>query len=241
MKKILVIPDIHGRDYWKKVVNQHIDDVDQIVFLGDYFDSFDIKPLFQIHNFKEIMEIRKMFSDKVITLIGNHDYHYLRFTNSQYSGYNNLFQADIYDILKQNLDYLQICCIFDDKLFSHAGVSNYWLKLASIDSDDIENLENNINKILQDFPQYLDFAYLRPENSSLTTRYPNSYGDNFYQTPIWIRPMSLMSNDALIKDITQVVGHTHQNNVKTKVVEKTNSKFIFTDVYDTLKDEIIIL
>jgi predicted phosphodiesterase len=86
MKKILVIPDIHGRDYWKKVVNQHIDDVDQIVFLGDYFDSFDIKPLFQIHNFKEIMEIRKMFSDKVITLIGNHDYHYLRFTNSQYSG-----------------------------------------------------------------------------------------------------------------------------------------------------------
>lgn len=241
MNRILVIPDIHGRDYWKKAVSENINTVDKIVFLGDYFDSFDIKPLVQIHNFKEIMKLKKQYQNKVITLIGNHDYHYLRYTNSKYSGYKELFQADIYDVLKENLEYLQICCIFDDKLFSHAGVSDFWLKLAKIDSNDRENLETNINKILHVSPQYLDFAWLLPNNNSLTTRYPNSYGDNIYQTPIWIRPTSLMSNDSIISNITQVVGHTHQEKVIIKHNKKYNAKFIFTDVYDTLIDEIIIL
>ena len=38
--KIVVIADIHGRDLWKKQVEEL---ADMYVFLGDYFDSFSIK------------------------------------------------------------------------------------------------------------------------------------------------------------------------------------------------------
>lgn len=39
-KRILVVPDVHGRTFWKKPVNKYIDQVDRIVFLGDYLDPY---------------------------------------------------------------------------------------------------------------------------------------------------------------------------------------------------------
>jgi hypothetical protein len=38
---MLVIGDVHGQDFWKPIVNDHIDE-DYIVFVGDYFDSYSI-------------------------------------------------------------------------------------------------------------------------------------------------------------------------------------------------------
>jgi predicted phosphodiesterase len=40
--KIVAIGDIHGRDYWKQIIEQE-QDADVFVFVGDYFDSFTIK------------------------------------------------------------------------------------------------------------------------------------------------------------------------------------------------------
>ena len=37
--KILVIPDIHGRCFWRLHVN-NIDKYDKVVFLGDYVDPY---------------------------------------------------------------------------------------------------------------------------------------------------------------------------------------------------------
>ena len=39
-KRILVIPDIHGETFWKEPVQKYIDQVDRIVFLGDYLDPY---------------------------------------------------------------------------------------------------------------------------------------------------------------------------------------------------------
>lgn len=39
-KKILVVPDVHGRMFWKEPVSKYIDQVDRIVFLGDYLDPY---------------------------------------------------------------------------------------------------------------------------------------------------------------------------------------------------------
>ncbi len=35
--KIITIGDIHGRDFWKKILEEPMD---QLVFIGDYFDSY---------------------------------------------------------------------------------------------------------------------------------------------------------------------------------------------------------
>ena len=40
--KILVIPDVHGRRFWKRPLERYIKKVDKIVFLGDYFDPYHV-------------------------------------------------------------------------------------------------------------------------------------------------------------------------------------------------------
>ena len=79
MSKTIYIGDIHGRDVWGEIVAKH-DDADNIVFIGDYFDSFDIPAVIQLDNIKKIVEFKKKreldTSRKVYLLIGNHDIHY---------------------------------------------------------------------------------------------------------------------------------------------------------------------
>ncbi|NBP57427.1 metallophosphoesterase, partial [bacterium] len=38
--KTIFIGDIHGRSIWKEIVEQ--EKPDRVIFIGDYFDSFDI-------------------------------------------------------------------------------------------------------------------------------------------------------------------------------------------------------
>ena len=75
--KLIALGDIHGRNIWKQILAKE-DNFDKIVFIGDYFDSKDgISVLQEIENFKEILELKKKFKDKVVLLFGNHDFHYL--------------------------------------------------------------------------------------------------------------------------------------------------------------------
>ena len=56
--KTIIIGDIHGRSVWKQIVEKE-QDAHKIVFLGDYFDSFDIKGVEQLHNFNEIIKFKQ--------------------------------------------------------------------------------------------------------------------------------------------------------------------------------------
>ena len=80
-KRILVLPDVHGRLFWKEPVQKYIDVVDRVVFLGDYLDpygdeggDYDAESIFE--NLKEIVELKRNNMDKVVLLKGNHDQHY---------------------------------------------------------------------------------------------------------------------------------------------------------------------
>lgn len=37
--KILIIPDVHGRTFWKYAID-NIDKYDKVIFLGDYLDPY---------------------------------------------------------------------------------------------------------------------------------------------------------------------------------------------------------
>ena len=86
--KTLVLGDTHGRSFWKLIT--HIEQPDRVIFIGDYFDSFDIKGVDQIQNFKEIIEYKETARTKVgtleekkvevILLIGNHTLLYMQTT-----------------------------------------------------------------------------------------------------------------------------------------------------------------
>ena len=40
MSKILCIPDIHCRKFWRKAINEYKNSVDKVIFLGDYIDPY---------------------------------------------------------------------------------------------------------------------------------------------------------------------------------------------------------
>ena len=76
--QILVIPDVHGRSFWKEAVDKH--PTLPIIFLGDYLDPYareHITPDEALANFKDIIAFKQANNERVTLLIGNHEIHYL--------------------------------------------------------------------------------------------------------------------------------------------------------------------
>lgn len=72
--KILVLPDMHGRQFWRKPC-ENVEMYDKIIFLGDYLDPYDFENVSvenAIDNFKEIIELKEKHTSKTVLLLGNH-------------------------------------------------------------------------------------------------------------------------------------------------------------------------
>jgi hypothetical protein len=206
MNKWIAIGDIHGRTDWKQIVEMELHKVDRIIFVGDYFDSFDIPMLNQIKNFSEIVKFAREYPDKVVLLIGNHDYHYLS-VGETYSGFNPHYAMGIeHDYLRPNLDLFKICHREGEFLFSHAGFTRTWVKDLKIN---IDNIDSEVN----DFWKYKQHVFgWRRNPAKKMSAYTDHYGDNIWQGPLWVRPDSL--NADKIYGYTQVVGHTEMSGIK---------------------------
>jgi hypothetical protein len=225
MTKWIAIGDIHGRDTWKAIVEKEAGNVDYIIFVGDYFDSFDISVKKQVSNFKELLALKESVTlhDKIILLTGNHDYHYLPHMNTGkmsrsecYSGYR--YDRETLSLLKYAYDnkLIQMAYLIDNRyLFTHAGVTNTWLDriINEWTNDAFQNSDLAIDEIINDC-----FVY-RPHLFKFSTTYKSeqdgaisAYGDNIWQSPLWVRPDSL-SRDSV--DYFQIVGHTENiNNIQ---------------------------
>lgn len=214
MKKIISIGDTHGKDTWKKIVAK--EEFDKIIFIGDFFDSFDIKGDVQIENFKDIIQYKKDNMDKVVLLIGNHDYHYLD-VGEQYSGYQKGYQYVINSLLKENLNLMQMCFLHELYLFTHAGVTKTWCENNKIDHH--LNIEDSINDLFKFKP----FAFRFTPGEAYS-----EYGDEICQTPIWVRPASLRED--IIPNFIQIVGHTRQEEITI------TEDVILIDVLDSINE-----
>jgi hypothetical protein len=206
--KWIAIGDSHGRRTWKSIVEKHIDEVDRIIFVGDYFDSFNIPMLDQIRNFSEILKLKRENPDKIVLLLGNHDYHYLSIGET-YSGFNSTYAMGIeHDYLKPNLDLFKICHREGEFLFSHAGFTRTWVKDLKIN---IDNIDSEVN----DFWKYKQHVFgWRRNPAKKMSAYTDHYGDDIWQGPLWVRPNSLDADK--IKGYVQVVGHTEGDKIKYK-------------------------
>ena len=139
MVKVIIIPDVHGRTFWKDVVEKYSDskyDKVPIVFLGDYLDPYDqedIRFKDAFTNFKEIVEFKRNNPDRVILLLGNHDLHYINTSsNCRSSRYDRMHSSEIRKIFMDNLDVFQLMWKVDidsiTYVFSHAGITLEWLQ-----------------------------------------------------------------------------------------------------------------
>lgn len=200
MMKIIALGDTHGRDNWKQVIAK--ERFDKIVFIGDYFDSHEgVSAAKQKKNFKEIIAYKKRNPEKVVLLMGNHDFHYLENIDETYSGYQEKYTISIQALLQPAVDkgLLQMCFRWKLILFTHAGVTETWCRNHLQRTDSIDH---DINCLFQQNPAAFEFALGRTNDPT---------GDDPEQSPIWVRPKSLLEDglDAYV----QVVGHTVQKKI----------------------------
>ena len=154
MSKILIIPDVHGRSFWKQAVEQYANECDRIIFLGDEVDPYGDENITRkeaINTLKNIIEFKVNNKDKTILLLGNHAAHYFikgfpkstRFDSSNarkirelYSSHISLFKLAYEETVNEK-----------KYLFTHAGLMNSWVNRNSdiISNTSVEQLNGLIN------------------------------------------------------------------------------------------------
>ncbi|MCQ2159727.1 MAG: metallophosphoesterase [Bacteroidales bacterium] len=216
-KNILIIPDIHGRVFWKEAVSKT--SFDKVVFLGDYLDPYyhdmilhDITKDTAVENFKEIIGYKKAHPKSTVLLLGNHDCTYLYGRSICYSRCDDFRYDDIRRLFKENKDQFQLA--FDIVMrkrryvFSHAGISIKWMdrNMAGWTSDNMVELLNDANAatLTSINPEETPFAAAL----AITGKYRGRSTDD-YASPVWM-DAELMHESAQLEGITQIVGHTQR-------------------------------
>lgn len=211
---MIIIPDVHGRTFWKQSVEDASPEED-ILFLGDYLDPYPyegITPESSIKRFEEILELKKKFPEKVTLLLGNHDlmgYHtdemgYCRTDLENLERIRKLFYA--------NHGLFQMAAIREKHgkkfVFSHAGILRRWAEMPEVASilsvtpDNLEEIVNRLNRMWQDKDPSL-FAAL---NHISRIR----GGTDNYGSPVWADMDEWSREDADYPGFYQIFGHSQQ-------------------------------
>ena len=165
--KTIILGDLHGINAWKLAIsNEKLTKDDRVIFLGDYFDSFDksLTSTIQINNFLDIVEYKKSCEasngPEVVILIGNHDYHYFKLTFSERcSGYQYLMASFISQAIEDNKHHLQIAYQFGDYLCTHAGVSQVFMNsVFGNDGWNLDTICQDINELFKHKPKCIAFS-----------------------------------------------------------------------------------
>lgn len=159
MSKILIVPDVHGRKFWHKA-EELINEVDKIIFLGDYLDpyfwegvTFETAML----EFKNILTFKQKNPEKVILLTGNHDVHYIILEFMNCSRLNLDERVKIHELFQSNIDKFNLIYQHDNYLFSHSGIYQEWIDKYNITLEELFDLKTffqNRWKTLEDVGMY---------------------------------------------------------------------------------------
>ena len=180
--KILLIPDIHGREFW---LEPCLEWEGQIIFLGDYHDPYpdQVSVEDSLTNLWKLTEFYKDNSDRCIMLLGNHDFSYVGTEiTCRYDRKNHKEVTKLLEDLSLKVIHIQ-----DNIIFSHAGVTQDWLGHNHINLYDLIKLPID-NSILSQIP------YIR-----------GGYAE--YGSPIW-EDLRLFNASHLPDNYYQIFGHT---------------------------------
>ena len=201
-KRLVIIPDVHGRDFWRDAVRDNPDG--EFLFLGDYLDPYELEGISEAEAFRgleDILEFKKGHPDRVTLLWGNHDLHYLypEFMGSRYdfnhaeryarmfSDHQTLFKM-AYEANVAGKRYL----------FSHAGVGLGWIK-NNFPALEPEEINATLLNDLVGYPAFM---------SALGDVSAYRFGDKEYGSMIWadIHEQSALENQ--FPGVIQVFGHS---------------------------------
>lgn len=194
--EILVIPDVHGRTFWREPIM--FDKFEHIVFLGDYFDPYPMECISEqdaLVQFADILKCKKANPHNITLLIGNHDAHYW-WMEGKGCRYSNQYDDILHSIFRYNeqlfkLVHTLVVC-GKTYVFSHAGVMPEWLHDNKLDNVMYEDL----NELL-----------FRPNIGILKQASCYRGGNARYPSPIWADMYDI--NDSKHREgVYQIFGHT---------------------------------
>lgn len=216
-KDWIVIPDVHGRTFWRDAIEQY-PDLD-VVFLGDYLDPYPwehISSVDAISNFNDILQFKEKNKDRVTLLLGNHDFSYI------YPGICNC--RKLYD------DAEMISAMFEDGfsdgmfemckmlpgdrvLLSHAGIQlgwlNKWLNMIVDDLSFDNLLEGGIDtKVLREFADVINEKCKSKSDDFFRSLRDVSFwrgGEEIAGSMVWADMREFFNYN---KEIYQIFGHT---------------------------------
>lgn len=123
MTTTLICGDLHGKI---EVAKELLEEKNkQIIFVGDYLDSFDRSIADQIDLLDMILDAVKTRSE-VTALMGNHELSYL-VDSMRASGWKSSTQAHVLSRKVDMQNYLEYMTEAHGYLITHAGVSASWL------------------------------------------------------------------------------------------------------------------
>ena len=223
--QILVIPDVHGRSFWKEAVDKHLSlpvgqSVRTVVFLGDYLDPYsreNITPEEALANFKDIIALKQTNMDKVTLLIGNHEIHYLD-TFYKFSRKDTLNADYIHQLLVDNLPLFSMASQAEmngkNFLFTHAGIVESWWKKHFPDTPtDMASICNALNAKMSNMETLGAFI-----DDALMDISKRRKGEAEAGSCLWA-DLDEHKKSKSFNGIYQVFGHTQQK--KKAVIKKS--------------------
>lgn len=209
-RQILIIPDVHGRTFWKEPV-RNIDKYEKVIFLGDYLDPYPSEGISiedAIKIFKEIIALKEKYPEKVILLLGNHDVHYLWFKEAAFATRFSFAKVvDIMGLFHFNKELFSIVhsefVVDKTYLFSHAGINRKWLKY------------NNLELPLTGVDSFLKGLYDNAEGRTMLFQIGTSRGGkNPSSGLVWADYIFDMGagKENIGDNYYQIVGHTRSFN-----------------------------
>lgn len=202
MDQLIIIPDVHGRDFWRAAVRDYPDG--EFLFLGDYLDPYqheDITEEQALAGLLDILDFKRRNPDRVTLLWGNHDLHYMypEMMGSRYDFENAERNAHLFWD-NQTLFKMAFETVAGGRrfLFSHAGVGMGWIR-NSFPGLEPEELTAELFNDLVGYPRFM---------KSLEDVSCYRWGDKPWGSMIWADVQEQGYQENQLPGVVQVFGHT---------------------------------
>lgn len=212
---LLIIPDIHTKvDLAQRIIDKHINEVDQVILLGDYVDEWNDNAAIMLHTLEYVGKWQQ--NNKIVLLCGNHEAAYMH-PRMRCSGWDEAKQwAWDLSIHLKKFDPKGFATHWyaDDLLLTHAGLAEGRDLISQVDKLG-SFIQNNIYHV--DLDYHFRDGGLNDIGSIITSR-PQ------YNTPS--------------RKYKQIFGHTPQKKVVPKYYNERN--FWYANIDTNLASYVLV-
>lgn len=207
---MIIIPDIHGRNFWQKIVRDN--PTERILFLGDYVDPYPQEGLTTSDGIDQLEAVIKLKCERpkdVTLLLGNHDLTYIYPDYIMASRHDFALADETEKFFTENAELFHIAyaerIARKEHVFSHAGFHPLWVNANGklfLKAASYSQLASIANQLFHSG----DPRFIKALSNVSALRGGLSPAGSI----VWADEHEF-ANAVLPKDVYQIFGHTQQD------------------------------